>query len=168
MFFNANNQTGKENNRGLKGHIGHPAADKKTTTEEKSRIFCIQIGYKKMDTEGLKIIKDERQTILNGILDELQTQSLRDLFYDTRAKENRIETVKNILEEEYEILYMNEFFVKKYKGKECWVTSVSETLARIEAIENDYSNYTQGGYGYISGYLDVLDESESEEEEDVD
>ena len=58
--------------------------------------------------------------------------------------------------------------VEKYKGNECWVTSVSETLARIEAIGNDYSNYIQGGYGYISGYLDVLDESESEEEEEVD
>ena len=120
-----------------------------------------------MGPEKLKIIEDERQRVLNGILDELQTQSLRDLFYDTREKENRIETVKNILEEEYEILGMNEFFVKKFKGKECWVTSVSETLARIEAIENDYSNYIQGGYGYISGYLDVLYESESEEE-DVD
>ena len=57
---------------------------------------------------------------------------------------------------------------KKYKGKECWVTSVSETLERIEAIENDYSNYIQGGYGFISEYLDALNESWSEEEDEVD
>ena len=38
-----------------------------------------------MDPEELKIIEDERQGILNGILDELQTQSLRDLFL-TRVK----------------------------------------------------------------------------------
>ena len=88
-----------------------------------------------MGPEELKIIEGERQEILNGILDELQTQSLRNLFYDTREKENRIETVKNILEEEYEILCINESMVKKYKGNECWVTSVSETLARIEATK---------------------------------
>ena len=121
-----------------------------------------------MGPEELKIIEDERQDILNGTLDELQTQSLRDLFYDTREKENRVEVAKNILEEEYEILCINESMVEKYKGNECWVTSVPETLARVEAIGNDYSNYIQGGYGYISGYLDVLDESESGEEEDVD
>ena len=118
-----------------------------------------------MDREELKIIKDEKQIILNGILDELQTQSLRDLFYGTRDKEIRMEEVKNILEEEYEKLSMNEFFLKKYKGKEPWVTAVSETLEEIEAIENDYFNYIQGGDGYISWYLDALDESELEEEE---
>ena len=47
-----------------------------------------------MSPEELKIIEDERQKILNGILDELQTQSLRDLFYGTREKEGRIEKVK--------------------------------------------------------------------------
>ena len=118
--------------------------------------------------EDLKIIEDERQKILNDILDELQTQSLRGLFYDTHEKENRIETVKNILEEEYELLEFNENMLKKYKGKEPWVTSVSETLEQIEAIDNDYSNYIQGGSGYISEYLYVLDESEPEEEEEVD
>ena len=56
--------------------------------------------------------------------------------------------------------------VKKYKGEECWVTYVSKTLERIEEIENDYSNYIQGGYGYISGYLSAMDESESEYESD--
>ena len=118
-----------------------------------------------MSPEELKIIEDERQKILNGILDELQTQSLRGLFSDTRGKENRIEKVKDLLEEEYELLYFNEYMLKKYKGKECWVTSVSETLERIEGIGNDYSNYIQGGYGFISEYLDVLNESEPEEEE---
>ena len=43
-----------------------------------------------MGPEELKIIEDEKQIILNDILDELQTQSLRDLFYDTREKEIRI------------------------------------------------------------------------------
>ena len=60
---------------------------------------------------------------------------------------------------------MNDFFLKKYKGGEPWVTAVSETLEEIEAIENDYFNYIQGGDGYISWYLDALDESELEEEE---
>ena len=100
----------------------------------------------------LKIIGDERQKILDEILDELQTKSIRDIFYDTREKENRIETIKDILEGEYEILVMNENMLKKYEGKECWATSVSETLDTIEAIENDYSNYIQGGYGFISEY----------------
>ena len=56
--------------------------------------------------------------------------------------------------------------LKKYEGKEYWITSVTETLERIEEIESDYSNYIQGGDGYISGYLSVLGESESEEEVD--
>ena len=119
-----------------------------------------------MGPEELRIIEDERQEILNGILDELQTQSLRDLFSGTREKENRKETVKNILEGEYELLEFNENMLKRYEGKECWVTSVFETLEQIEAIENDYSNYVQGGYGFISDYLSVLDESEEEEEVD--
>ena len=89
-----------------------------------------------MNPEELKIIEDEKQIILNDILDELQTQSLRDLFYGTRDKEDRMEEVKLILERENEILRMNEFFLKKYKGKEPWVTAVSETLEGIEAIEN--------------------------------
>ena len=29
MFFDANNQTEKENNRSLEGHIEHPVTDKK-------------------------------------------------------------------------------------------------------------------------------------------
>ena len=34
-----------------------------------------------MNPEELKIIEVERQKILNDILDDLQTQSLRDLFF---------------------------------------------------------------------------------------
>ena len=55
-----------------------------------------------MTPEELKIIEVERQKILNDILEELQTQSLTDLFFETREKENRVKKVKNILEEEYE------------------------------------------------------------------
>ena len=116
-----------------------------------------------MNPEELKIIEDEKQIILNEILDELQTQSLRDLFYDTRDKENRMEEVKLILEREYEILKMSEFLLENYKGKGSVVTVVSGTLEAIEAIGNDYLNYIQGGDGYISWYLDALDESEEEE-----
>ena len=115
-----------------------------------------------MNPEELKIIGDERQKILNDILDELQIQSLRDLFSDTCEKENRIEKLKNILEEEYEILEFNEHMLKKSGGKEKWVTYIAKTLECIEEIENDYSNYIQGGYGYISDYLGALDESEYE------
>ena len=119
-----------------------------------------------MNPEELKIIEDERQKILNDILEELQTKSLKELFFETSDKENRIDKVKNILEEEYELLDFNEYMLKKSEGKECWVTFISETLERIEEIKNDYSNYIQGGYGYISDYLIVLNEIESEYEID--
>ena len=115
-----------------------------------------------MDPKELKIIGVERQKILNDILDDLQTQSLRGLFFETREKENRIEEVKNILEEEYEILEFNEHMLKKSVGKEKWVTYIAGTLESTEEIENDYLNYIQGGDGYISDYLNVLDESEYE------
>ena len=91
-----------------------------------------------MNPEELKIIEVERQETLNDILEELQTKSLKELFLETSDKENRIEKVKNILEEEYELLDFNEYMLKKYEGKECWITSVFETLERIEEIENDY------------------------------
>ena len=74
--------------------------------------------------------------------------------------------MKNILEEEYELLDFDEYMVKESGGKECRVTSVTETLERIEKIENDYSNYIQGGDGYISEYLIALNEIESEYEID--
>ena len=119
-----------------------------------------------MNSEELKIIEDERQKILNDILDELQTQSLRGLFSGTRDKENRIEKVKDLLEEEYEMLNINEYMAKKYKEEEYWVTYISESLGRIEEIENDYSNYIQGGYGYIAWFLDTVYESETEYELD--
>ena len=115
-----------------------------------------------MNPEELKIIEDERQKILNDILEELQTKSLKELFFETSDKEK----VKNILEEEYELLDFNEYMLKKSEGKECWVTSISETLERIKEIENDYSNYIQGGYGYISDYLIALNEIETEYEID--
>ena len=47
-----------------------------------------------MNSEELKIIEVERQKILNNILEELQTKSLKDLFSETRDKENRIEKSK--------------------------------------------------------------------------
>ena len=112
-----------------------------------------------MNSEELKMIEDERQNIFNEILDELETKRLHDLFHDTRDKEDRIE-VKNILETLYGTLRYYRLRVKKYKGKGPWVKYVSETLGQIEEVENDYSNYIQGGYGYISGYLESMYESD--------
>ena len=60
-----------------------------------------------MDPEVLKIIEDERQNILNEILDELETERLKDLFRDTRDKEGRIEEVRNVLKTLYDILKYN-------------------------------------------------------------
>ena len=57
---------------------------------------------------------------------------------------------------------------KKSGRDECWATFISETLARIEAIGNDYSNYIQGGYGCIYTYYLSLQEESGEEEEEVD
>ena len=54
--------------------------------------------------------------------------------------------------------------VEKEKDNIYWITDVIETQERIEEIENDYLNYIQGGEGYISGYLSVINESESEDE----
>ena len=111
-----------------------------------------------MNSEELKIIEDERQKILNDILEELQTKSLKELFLETSDKENRIEEVKNILEDEYDLLDYNEYMVEKEKDDKYWITAVTETKERIEEIENDYSNYIQGGEGYISGYLSAINE----------
>ena len=88
----------------------------------------------------LKTIEEERQIILNEILDELETERLKDLFCDTRDKENRIDEVKDILETLYGDL-------EHYKRLD-----VSETLERIQ---NDYENYIQGGY------LDSMYDSDS-------
>ena len=110
-----------------------------------------------MNPEELKIIETERQKILNDILEELKTKSLKELFFETSNKEKRIEEVKNILEEEYELLDFNKYIAEK-KDDVYWITSVLETQERIEEIENDYPNYIQGGEGYISGYLSVMDE----------
>ena len=68
-----------------------------------------------MNPEELKIIKAERQKILNGILEELQTKSLKELFSETRDKENRIEKVKDILEDLYNDLHYYECREKKNK-----------------------------------------------------
>ena len=114
-----------------------------------------------MNSEELKIIGAERKKILNDILEELQTKSLKELFLETSDKEKRIEEVKDILEHEYKLLDDNEFFAKYYKEKEnevLWITYIIETQERIHEIENDYSNYIQGGEGYISGYLSAINE----------
>ena len=111
-----------------------------------------------MNSEELEIIEDERQKILNDILEELQTKSLKELFLETSDKENRIEEVKNILEDEYDLLNYDEYMVEEKKDDVYWITSVLETKERIEEIENDYSNYIQGGEGYISGYLSAINE----------
>ena len=117
-----------------------------------------------MNPEELKIIKVEKQEILNGILEELQTKSLKELFSETRDKENRIEKVKDTLEELYEDLHFYEYRVKNNKRqtyKDYWIARVLDVQEIIDEIENDYSNYIQGGGGFISDYLG---ESESEDE----
>ena len=113
-----------------------------------------------MDSELLKMVEDERQDILNEILNELETHSLKDLFRDTRDKEDRIREVRNILEILYGELKHYRRMVRRCKSKGPWAKYVSETLERIEEIENDYMNYIQGGVGYILGYLDSMYESD--------
>ena len=122
-----------------------------------------------MSPEELKIIADERQGILNGILEELQTKSLKDLFSETRDKEDRVGEVKDVLEKLYDELRIYERWVKnnrRQKYHDYWVSCAAFVQDIIGAIEKDYSNYIQGGYGYISVYLDEVNESESEEEEE--
>ena len=117
-----------------------------------------------MNSEELKIIKVERQKILNNILEELQTKSLKDLFSETRDKENRIEKVKDAMEELYEDLHFYERRVKNNKRqtyKDYWIALILDVQEIIDEFENDYSNYIQGGEGFISEYLG---ESESEDE----
>ena len=119
-----------------------------------------------MNSEELKIIGAERKEILNDILEELQTKSLKDLFSETRDKENRIEKLKDALEELYKDFHYYERRVKnnkRYKYKDYWLAKYLETQDIIDAIENDYSNHIQGGYGFISEYLGE-DESGSEDE----
>ena len=62
--------------------------DEGVLTGKKNREIKIGPVQKRkgMNPEELKIVEDEKQTILNDILDELQTQSLRGLFYDTVKK----------------------------------------------------------------------------------
>ena len=48
MFFNANNQSEKENNRGLKGHIEHPAADKKPLLKKNRKLKNVFLQNKKV------------------------------------------------------------------------------------------------------------------------
>ena len=68
-----------------------------------------------MNSEELKIIADERKKILNDILEELQTKSLKELFLETSDKENRIGKMKDALEELYEDLHFYERRIKNNK-----------------------------------------------------
>ena len=111
------------------------------------------------NSEELKLIEAERKEILNDILEELQTKSLKELFLETSEKEiekeRRIEEVKAILELENDLLNYNEEMLKSRRGKEDeaqWIIYVFETLERIKEIEDDYLNYIHGGEAYISGY----------------
>ena len=119
-----------------------------------------------MNSEELKIIEVERQKILNDILEELQTKSLKELFFETSDKENRIKKVKDALEELYEDLHFYEYMVRDAKmqtDRDRWIERALDVQAIIDELKNDYSNYIQGGEGFISEYLDE-DESESEDE----
>ena len=49
---------------------------------------------------------------------------------------------------------------RRCKSKGPWSKYVTETLKRIEEIENDYMNYIQGGVGYILGYLESMYDSD--------
>ena len=116
-----------------------------------------------MNPEELKIIEDERKKILNDILEELQTKSLKDLSFETSEKENRIEKVKVALEELYEDLHLYERWARRSIYKDYWNACALDVQEAIDEFENDYSNYIQGGEGFISEYLDE-DESEPENE----
>ena len=124
-----------------------------------------------MNSEELKIIEVERQKILNDILEELQTKSLTDLFSETRDKGNRIGKVKDALEELYEDLHFYEHRVKNNKRQtyqDYWVARVLDVQEIIDEFENDYSNYIQGGYGFISGYLGESDSEDNSSDESSD
>ena len=131
-----------------------------------------------MNSEELKIIEDERQKILNDILEELQTKSLKELFLETSDKEKRMKKAKDAMEKLYKDLHFNESMIKynecmiKY-GKRKKESTVSfekdfllKTQKKIDEFKNDYSNYIQGGYGFISKYLGE-NESESEDESEL-
>ena len=107
------------------------------------------------NSEELKLIEAERKEILNDILIELQTKSLKELFLETSDKEKEMKEVEDILEKLYELLDLIEYNVKHNIGKKDRTIETQETLESIYEIENDYSNYIQGGEGFISEYLNV-------------
>ena len=122
------------------------------------------------NSEELKLIEAERKEILNEILEELQTKSLKELFLETSDKEKRIEEVRYILKEEYEILDKDKQRLKSHREKEDEVEShrgkedegklIDDIIVRmrtIDGIKDDYSNYIQGGEGFISDCLRELD-----------
>ena len=102
-----------------------------------------------MNSEELRILEDERQKIMDEILEELETKSLKDLFLEMRNKENRMEEVKEILEE---LNWELDFYNKTQASRNLWAEDALNTQSIINEIEGDYSNYIQGGEGYISEY----------------
>ena len=134
------------------------------------------------NSEELKFIEAERKEILNDILEELQTKSLRELFLETsekeREKERRIEEVRAILEELSDELRYYERMLRYYermlryngrrqgywreegdeKSHERYKRWMTDVLEIIKEIEDDYLNYIHGGEAYISGYLSDWDD----------
>ena len=73
-----------------------------------------------------------------------------------QTKRIRIEKVKNILGDEYELFF--EYLTNGQDEKECWGKNISETLERIGEIKHDYPHYINGGDdGYIANYLNALE-----------
>ena len=121
-----------------------------------------------MNSEELKIIEAERKKILNDILEELQSKSLKELFLEASDKEKRMKKAKDELEELYKDLYFYKYIIiyneKNKMDTAFWKKTLLNTQEIIDEFENDYSNYIQGGYGFISGYLGNESESEDESE----
>ena len=85
--------------------------------------------------------KNLRKEILNDILEELQTKSLKELFLETSDKEKRMKEAKDALKKMYEDLHFYEIVEEPIFEKE-----IQEI---IDEFENDYLNYIQGGEGFI-------------------
>ena len=108
-----------------------------------------------MNSEELRILEDERQKILDEILEELQTKSLKKLFHETREKESRMKKARDALKELYEDLHRYEYMVRNamVTSRDRWMERAHDKQKEIDELENDYSNYIQGGYGPIARYL---------------
>ena len=85
---------------------------------------------------------------------ERQTKSLKEPFL-----ENRKEKVKNILEDEYDVLDFYENMAKKHEGKECWVAGISENQKSKMTTQITYRVVITGTYQVIYTRWKKLEQS---------